>query len=287
MPDLLEATEFIRKYAAEFGLHGFVDQIVSYIKPAVFLRWRPCPQVDFSLAVTRFGGEPDLPPGFIWPLTFDGRPQKFVMQIALSDLVPMRLDLGLPTNGLLSVFVDDHDGLPDRNVTFTHEGVTLERTSLPAALLAEYGDDDVLLNSHEVKLIRGLQLPGTPPLSFGSWRESEGGFLKACEFFECFNERFGVDARGRLGGYANTALGNVQWHMFVDEAERLGEPVRSENAIHHNLAVESRQKLFALYDQIQLLLELDWFEGYMCFMAMRDQAKHIDIDNVVAFYMCS
>lgn len=63
-------------------------------------------------AVTRFGGDPDVPAEFAWPK--QGRaPLAFLAQLRLDELKDLDLEKKLPAKGLLSVFGlmnPDHDG---------------------------------------------------------------------------------------------------------------------------------------------------------------------------------
>lgn len=77
-------------------------------------RARPCIDIemtdeDLRLGMSKFGGSPDLPPGMPWPESPNG-PYRFLTQIDCSELPS--LGVGLPTAGLLSLFVgvDSDDG---------------------------------------------------------------------------------------------------------------------------------------------------------------------------------
>ncbi len=58
---------------------------------------------SLALGASRFGGEPDLPPGTAWP-TREGVPMQFVAQIRLADLAAYDIDQVLPTSGSLLFF---------------------------------------------------------------------------------------------------------------------------------------------------------------------------------------
>ncbi len=69
------------------------------------------PAIHFTLATakapsavtTRFGGAPDLPDGFAWPMN-GATPLAFVAQLDLRSLAPLDLERRLPRTGLLTVF---------------------------------------------------------------------------------------------------------------------------------------------------------------------------------------
>lgn len=99
----------------------------------------------------RLGGRPDAPPGAHWPLSPDGSPMAFVLQ------VPLR-DPALPLAGLLSVFVGEFAGgydVPHRLWLTPPE--TPLRPIAPPDLVAHdlFGD----LPPHRLELRLGADLP--------------------------------------------------------------------------------------------------------------------------------
>jgi len=76
------------------------DFIQQAIRPAVDIIKNK--NAKPTLACSRFGGLPDLPIGSEWP-THDSIPYRFLGQINFAD-IPSK-DIGLPSNGLLSLFV--------------------------------------------------------------------------------------------------------------------------------------------------------------------------------------
>lgn len=58
-----------------------------------------------TIGVSRLGGQPDIPGGFIWP-TWRGAPMSFVAQIRLEEVAPFAPAALLPKAGLLSFFYD-------------------------------------------------------------------------------------------------------------------------------------------------------------------------------------
>lgn len=68
----------------------------------------------YTLGATRFGGQPDVPPDFIWPTyegeSYDGvakdRPLTFLAQFNCAKLAPFDTEHILPDHGLLSFFYE-------------------------------------------------------------------------------------------------------------------------------------------------------------------------------------
>lgn len=70
---------------------------------------------EINAEIGRFGGRPDVPPGFVWPVfdtdTFDDttvkpRPLSFLAQFDCAALAPLDLDGLLPHEGVLSFFYE-------------------------------------------------------------------------------------------------------------------------------------------------------------------------------------
>lgn len=101
---------------ANRGLSAHADLIFSLARPA--LKWTPRPADDEQLKVgsSKFGGQPDVPPDFTWPIGDDckatynddtageKRLSGFIGQINLEELNPVAAADALPDTGLLSIF---------------------------------------------------------------------------------------------------------------------------------------------------------------------------------------
>lgn len=102
------------------------DAILALARPAVLFRAAPHHEAA-ATGCSRVGGDPDLPPDFLWPTDmamlragsrqffwqksrapeFANLPLRFVAQISLRDVQASgACDLSLPGNGLLSLFFD-------------------------------------------------------------------------------------------------------------------------------------------------------------------------------------
>jgi uncharacterized protein YwqG len=91
--------------------------LVSRLRPAIRLVAVPTPDHKIPVGVSKFGGAPDLPRGFEWPIwrnqQGEVRPLGFYAQIALADMNNVaQAALNLGDGGLLSFFCDyAFDGL--------------------------------------------------------------------------------------------------------------------------------------------------------------------------------
>lgn len=84
------------------GLAHFEPQVRRLMRRAILLRPTPA-QGDLALGASRFGGDPDLPPGAPWPER-DGVPMPFVAQLRLAELAPFDVEHVLPDRGSLLFF---------------------------------------------------------------------------------------------------------------------------------------------------------------------------------------
>ena len=88
------------------------DLIVARAQNAI--RFKGAPGREDEIGGTRFGGLPDVPPGWVWPDAENG--MEFLAQFNLVELAPFDHNSVLPRYGLLSIFVRDlnfwmNDGL--------------------------------------------------------------------------------------------------------------------------------------------------------------------------------
>lgn len=118
---------------------------------------------DYSqVGNTRFGGDPDLPPGVSWPFDSDIGYSNFFAQINFAELPPLSADTGLPKHGLLYVFLQYMEcaAEPVTYDTLFYDGDlrALCRQSVPdpEALADEYMVD---LIPQRIRAIPSLSLP--------------------------------------------------------------------------------------------------------------------------------
>jgi hypothetical protein len=94
-----------------------------------------------ELGATKIGGQPDLPPGMLWP-EWRGAPLNFLAQIRLADIAAFDPDGELLHEGMLSFFFDYQrwfkpEGAAEgslANVLYVPKAVALQRTMWPEAL---------------------------------------------------------------------------------------------------------------------------------------------------------
>ena len=169
------------------------------VPPPGGLRVRTFPATEQpSLGSSRLGGCPDLPQGRRWP-RLDGRPLMFLAQLNLGDLADLATVPGLPTEGLLSVFVDlDPESDDPRAVRVEivrterlhrcdwPSDLELELRSDPAVIVIDSDGDGTQAGDPHHQLFGQAPLTAPPGLelllrldedAITGWRFADGGSL--------------------------------------------------------------------------------------------------------------
>ena len=128
----LQPLELIRLY----GFTDHAEQLAAVVRPTIVARVTPTDSESILLGASRFGGEPELPVGTVWP-TNAGRALLHVAQLYLPDLAPFDVDGVLPGTGWLCFWIlcedpkEDSQDDPIFKVLYIDEGSELHRTSSP------------------------------------------------------------------------------------------------------------------------------------------------------------
>ena len=121
----------------EAGLTRIASQLREAATPAIGMALDPA-STPRSIAASRLGGHPDLPPGFTWP-TNKGRPLDFLLQINLKDLSGYDSRHLFPQSGLLTFLYDlddqpwgyDPSDLKGFRVVYTPDPSNLKSHDIP------------------------------------------------------------------------------------------------------------------------------------------------------------
>lgn len=167
---------------------------------------------------TRFGGTPDLPPGFEWPVystdTYDDpevkeRPLTFLAQLDCRSLAPFDADGLLPHSGVLSFFYEYQSqkwGFDPKDegcarVFWFEDAEGLRPAPFPQALPQE-----CRLPSMGIGLERGISLPSGEDAALGWQRDFD------YDEFEAQSRMMGYDppeTSSKLLGWADLIQGNI------------------------------------------------------------------------------
>ncbi len=96
----------LRTLLIEHGLGRVADFVIQSSQPTIRLVAVGVEdEAMLPLGASKFGGSPDVPLGFEWPL-HDGFPLTFIAQVNMADAAPYDSAQQLPPTGLLSFFLD-------------------------------------------------------------------------------------------------------------------------------------------------------------------------------------
>lgn len=98
----------------QFGLETLVAQLTWLVLPSIRIKTHSVDESTLPLGTSKFGGVPDLPPQFSYPL-FDQNPLSFVAQINLRALKQYPIASVLPADGILYFFYrEDFENYPQQ-----------------------------------------------------------------------------------------------------------------------------------------------------------------------------
>lgn len=100
-----DVLRFVRPWA-DAGLLSSHEGLCRAVKPVILFTGGKVDDSRLAVGASKIGGAPDLTPNEKWPLTDDGIPLRFKLQINLSEICNLLPDSGLPASGLLSFFYD-------------------------------------------------------------------------------------------------------------------------------------------------------------------------------------
>lgn len=96
---------------SKHGLAAKAKSIVKSARNAVEIRLAEF-NCETPHVASRVGGHPAIPDDVEWPISRDGNPMVFLAQFSCDELSTERYE-GLPDEGLLSVFLDTLDDVPE------------------------------------------------------------------------------------------------------------------------------------------------------------------------------
>jgi hypothetical protein len=240
-------------------LSRLASTIRAWRRPSVALTPKPLRRDSQPLGSSQAGGLPHLPGGAAWP-RFRGTPMAFLLQVNLADIASVRVDIGFPRDGLLSVFLGLDDDYPipafygDANhdplgcrMLYTAPGTQLERLPLPEDMPHEYSECEHTLCSYSFNA-GGATLPALTHSSVehtlrdAMQREAYSELLALIDGDLEDKSHWGT----RMGGYP-ALLQNDDIHLVAECRERRVNPTGNEimtlwqNPEFHRRALRWRQ----------------------------------------------
>ncbi len=142
-----EAESLIRLHAPASS-HA---ELIALLRPAIALSATLADDAQIPLGASKFGGAPDVPDGFEWPM-WNGKSHTFLAQINLAEVAFLDIEKQLPPEGVLLFFVmlDEENSLweePEQR-----DGWRVIWTKEPLCRLEPLADSHwiVALNTHRV-----------------------------------------------------------------------------------------------------------------------------------------
>ncbi len=117
-----ENETLLRAEIARLGLTAAEELIVGHATECIGLKIGSAAGDDLPLGASRYGGEPDLPPGVAWPRNEAGQYLDFLMQVHLAEATPPPVNNPLPATGHLYCFSgNDKYGSFDELLVLYHD----------------------------------------------------------------------------------------------------------------------------------------------------------------------
>ena len=257
---------------------------------------------EYKTGATRFGGQPDVPPGFVWPSFLgenaDGvvksRPLSFLAQFNCADLAQYDTEHLLPDHGLLSFFyeMDTHPwGFDPKDKGCARVYWFEDTTALSAANFPE-----ALANHFRFPMVK-IKL--SPKTSYPSWEDFSNAFPEADDddiFYATWDEltETDTDTYSQLLGWPNV----IQSSMFTEcDLVTQGYYLGDETGWSRVSEDARKQADEIAMDRWTLLLQLDTVQcenfrlmfgdcGHLYFYITREDLQERRFDRVWAILQC-
>lgn len=119
---------------------------------------------------SRVGGNPDLPPQFSWPLTTDGTPMTFLVQLNMCDVAKNDTNALLPKTGMLSFFL----GIDEPAYNIEHRVIWFDETELLTVVHRESPSETALGTTYV-----GYELKARPSLEPPNYAYIDNGQIES------------------------------------------------------------------------------------------------------------
>lgn len=226
---MFNSYEHLREQIRTHGLSAIEERIVQVAKPAIRIEPTPANDDDLPIGASKFGGNPDLPPGFQWPY-WNNKPLTFLAQFELSDLSGMISpdNASLPERGWLLYFYsadeqpwggwkDDDGQLPYKYIFIRDNSTPLERIPHPTAN-DNYGPIKAL-PPHQMHFRTKISIPA--PLiklelgdtAFPSGEDDQGELHQ--RYWEFVDAAY-AEPRHHLLGYPYLIQGELEGEYAID-----------------------------------------------------------------------
>lgn len=212
----------------------FTEILKSLERNAIEISFGHDEKASVVAGCSKYGGCPDVPVGFQWPMDANNRPLSLLLQIKCSDLTSYDKEKVLPTTGHLYFFYE----LSDQDFKDANDNVRVVYNDVPDSELQRQPYPEELEDEYRLKEM---------PLAFSSRKSyptfddfvclsSEHSDMQAIEEYDMALERLQPESEndviGTMLGYADIIQNNVMENldenvlllqMFSIESEKVDE----------------------------------------------------------------
>jgi len=259
------------------SLAANATRLISMLRPTARLLLEPIGAKQVAIGKSRFGGDPDLPKGFVWPKGRDGEPLSFIGQLQLSNFSSDRFGQDPPYQGLLQFYYDirrgldgDDLGFADWRVIHFDKNQELHRTAGPAS--------STQLRECSVATTSGWMLPTIRHLSsMPEWlsQESKSAFEQLGASLISHEVGQSGEPTHRLLGYPVEVQNSIRQECFWPTREFFyadDDLVRT----HGYFRDEPPWRLLLQVDTDVERLGIEWNDGGMLYFCIRDDDLRIN-----------
>nr|WP_295865815.1 YwqG family protein [uncultured Chitinophaga sp.] len=242
--------EQYKELIREFELSEVADYVLSAARPIVNFK-RAVKENYQHPGNSRVGGDPDLPAGFVWPLTETGTPMTFIAQLDLDTIHPLEAAQLLPSTGVLYFFMGDLEtarNIPHK-VIYVADKTGLQRTPPPAVTILE---EEGRFNGYGMEPVAALMPPNYAYADYEVLSDDEGDAMDDL----CSELTDGV---ARIGGYPDGQHDdhNIEAAMYLVVGQPYDySPKNARNALLKHFKGD-QQAAEAAEKDMTLLLQVD------------------------------
>lgn len=234
----------------EFELSEVSDYLLSAGRPIINLKLAEKENYQLT-GNSRVAGEPDLPAGFVWPLTAEGTPMSFIAQLDLETISPQDTQQLLPSTGILYFFMGDMQQASNiaHKVVYVADKTGLQRTPPPGVTILE---KEERFTGYRLESAASIMPPNYAYVDYDQLSEDEMDALDDL----CMHLTEGA---GRIGGYADGQHDdhNIEAAMYLEAGQPYDYfPKNARNTLLKHFKGD-QQAVEAAIDDMTLLLQID------------------------------
>lgn len=265
----------------EFELSGVSDYLIAAARPIINLTLAEKEDYQHT-GNSRVAGDPDLPSGFVWPMTAGGGPMTFIAQLDLDAINPQDTQQLLPSTGILYFFMGDMEQARNiaHQVIYVADKTGLQRTPAPDTTILE---KEERFTGYRLESAAAIMPPNYAYADYDQLSEDEMDALDDL----CMHLTEGA---GRIGGYADGQHDdhNIAAAMYLVAGKPYDYfPKNARNTLLQHFK-GNQQAVEEAIDDMTLLLQIDsdrnvgfcwWDAGCIQFMMSKKALRAREFDS--------